>query len=171
MFSMPFESNSTPTTKVMNFKGIEELNCTIYEVTENQDYGLPEFPLDNSTFIGDTIYDMPKKIDVRVLVNESDISTFLASIKETQFSNDRFTVTSVAGEVFKNLKIQNYSKTVSSNMIGKTFYLISLKEVPLVKALVETYQTSKNAGYSNNKNVGSKDGQETKKTALKGIFS
>lgn len=171
MFSMPFEANSTPTTKVMNFKGIEELNCTIYEVTENQDYGLPEFPLDNSTFIGDTIYDMPKKIDVRVLVNESDISTFLASIKETQFSNDRFTVTSVAGEVFKNLKIQNYSKTVSSNMIGKTFYLISLKEVPLVKALVETYQTSKNAGYSNNKNVGSKDGQEKKQTALKGWTS
>ena len=171
MFSMPFEANSTPTTKVMNLKGIEELNCTIYEVTESQDYGLPEFPLDNSTFIGDTIYDMPKKIDVRVLVNESDISTFLASIKETQFSNDRFTVTSVAGEVFKNLKIQNYSKTVSSNMIGKTFYLISLKEVPLVKALVETYQTSKNAGYSNNKNVGSKDGQEKKQTALKGWTS
>lgn len=171
MLSVPFEPNTTSTTKVMNFKGIEELNCTIYEVTENQDYGLPESPLDDGTFIGDTIYEMPKKIDVRVLVNESDISTFLASIKETQFSNDRFTVTSVAGEVFKNLKIQNYSKTVSSNMIGKTFYLISLKEVPLVKALVETYQTSKNAGYSNNKNVGSKDGQERKKSALKGWTS
>ena len=88
-----------------------------------------------------------------------------------QFSNDRFTVTSVAGEVFKNLKIQNYSKTVSAGMIGKTFYLISLKEVPLVKALVETYQTSKNAGYSNNKSVGSKDGQEKKQTALKGWTS
>lgn len=171
MFSVPFEPNSTSTAKVMNFKGIEELNCTIYEVTETQDYGLPEFPLDDGTFIGDTIYDIPKKIDVRVLVNESDISTFLASIKETQFSNERFTVTSVAGEVFKNLKIQNYSKTVSSNMIGKTFYLISLKEVPLVKALVETYQTSKKAGYSKNKNQGSKEGKETKKTALKGLTS
>ena len=171
MFSMPFEPNTTPTTKIMNFKGIEELNCTIYEVTENQDYGLPEFPLDNGTFIGDTIYDIPKKVDVRVLVNDNDISTFLASIKETQFSNERFTVTSVAGEVFKNLKIQNYSKTVSSGMVGKTFYLISLKEIPLVQALVETYQTSKNAGYSSNKNVGSKDGQERKQTALKGWTS
>lgn len=168
-FGIPFEQPAQKPNKVMAFKSVEDLNCTVYEVSESQDFGLPEFPLDNGTFISDTVYKIPKKIDVRVLVNEADISTFISSLEASQFSNDLFSVVSVAGQVYSNLKIQGYSKTINSGMVGKVFYLISLKEIILVKALVENYQTSKNAGYTGNKNVGTKEGQERKQTALKGF--
>ena len=171
MFSIPFNETGQTVNKVMFLRGIEDLNCSIYELNETQEFGLPEFPLDDGTFIGDTVYNIPKRIDLRVLVKDSEIPIFLASLKEAQFSNQRFTVTSVAGETFINLKIMGYSKSVTSNVVGSTFYLISLREVPLVKALVESYQTSKKAGYTDNKNVGTKDGQQQKQTALKGFTS
>ena len=54
-------------------------------------------------------------------------------------------------------------------MVDKTFYLISLEETLLVKALVESYKNSKNAGYGNNQNQGSKEPEPKKQSALKGL--
>lgn len=170
MLSIPFQESNQNQTRILNIKGIEDLNCTVYEISERQDYGLPQIPLDNGTFISDTIYKNPKVIDVRVLVNESDIATFKANVESSQFSNTMFTVTSLNGETYSNLKITNMSNALTSAMTGKRFFIISFLEIKLVKALVESYQTSKNAGYTSNKNVGTKDGKEQKTTALKGFI-
>lgn len=172
MFSVPFQSATQSQTqnKVLKFTGVEDLNCTIYEINETQDFGLPQNPLDDGSFIADTIYRNPKKINLRVLVADSDISTFINNIESVQFSNDLFTVTSLANQVYKNLKIISYTKDVTSKMVGKTFYLIALEEVRMVKALVESYKNSKNSGYGNNQNVGSKDNNERKQSALKGFL-
>ena len=169
MISVPFTSQNKNAKRVLNLKGLEDLNCSIYEVTENQAYKLAQNPLDDGSFVADTIYTLPKKIDVRVLVNNSDISTFIADLKACQFSNDMFVVTSLEGETFTNLKIATYTKTVTADMVDKTFYLISFEETLLVKALVESYKNSKNAGYGNNQNQGSKEPEKRKQSALKGF--
>ena len=172
MFTLPFQSatmSQTPNA-VLKFTGLEDLKCSIYEINEVQDYGLPQNPLDDGSFIADTIYRNPKKLSIRVLVADSDVSTFVANIDSVQFSNNLFTVTSIANQVFRNMKVVNYSKDINSNIVGKQFYLISLEEVKLVKALVESYKNSKNAGYGNNQQAGTKNNTEKKSTALKGFF-
>lgn len=169
MMTIPVQDSPQTANRIMKISAVEDLNCIVYEVNEIQNYGLPQNPLDNGTFVADTIYNLPKKVDTRVLVKESDIQTFIASINAAQFSNDLFTVTNVANEVFRNLKITSYAKSTTADMVGKVFYLISFEEVKLVQALVESYQTSKNAGYSNNQNEGTKDAQERKVSTLKGF--
>lgn len=170
MISIPIQESPQTANRVMKISSVEDLNCIVYEVNIMQNYGLPQNPLDDGTFVADTIYNLPKKVDVRVLVNESDIQAFITSIQATQFSNDLFTVTSVANEVFKNLKIINYSKSTTADMVGKVFYLISFEEVKLVQALVESFSTSKNPGYSKNQNEGTKDSQSTPRSQIKGFI-
>lgn len=173
MFSIPFTPTSQKFNKVMKIRGIEDLNCVIYEISEQQGYQLPQNPLDNGSFIADTIYKLPKKLSVRVLVKDEDILTFISSIEAVQLSNNLFTVVSVANEVFKNLKILDYAKDVTSSVVGKQFYSIQMEETKLVQALVETYKSSGRGGYSNNQGTGSKtaEPQKQKKTALKGFTS
>ena len=69
------------------------------------------------------------------------------------------------------MKIVSYSKDVTSQMIGKYFYMISLEEVRLVKALVDSYENSTNAGYGGaNQQAGTKNNTEKNNSTLKGLF-
>ena len=47
--------------RVLKFNGIEDLQCSIYEISEVQSYGLPQNPLDDGSFVADTIYRTTKK--------------------------------------------------------------------------------------------------------------
>lgn len=171
MFTMPLSAgNLFSHNRVLKFNGIDDLQCSIYEISEVQSYGLPQNPLDDGSFVADTIYRQPKKINIRVLVAEKDINLFLSNIQEVQFSNNLFSVTSFANQIYSNMKITSYAKDVTSQMIGKYFYMISLEEVRLVKALVDSYENSKSAGYGGNQQAGTKNNTERKATALKGFF-
>lgn len=162
-------STSTPIiNKILKFRGLEDLNCTVYEINEMQDYEIPQNPLDNGTFIADTIYRMPKKIIVRVLVADEDILSFVDAIQEVQFSNNMFTVTSVANQVFSRMKIKSYSKDISSKVVGKQFYLISMEEIRLVQALTQSFKSNKKPAYSKKEEGGSKEPQ--KQSAIKSII-
>lgn len=154
-------STSTPViNKILKVTGLEDLNCTVYEINEVQDYDMPQHPLDNGTFIADTIYRLPKKIMVRVLVKDEDILSFVDAIQSVQFSNNTFTVTSIANEVFTNMKIRSYTKDVTSKVVGSQFYLIPMEEVRLVQALTQSYKSNKKPAYSKKEEVGSKEPQK-----------
>lgn len=157
---------STPTVNaVMKVRGLENLPCAVHEVIENQEYNVPQNPLDNGTFIADTIYRLPKKLTVRVLVKEEDIPNFINTIYNIQFSNEVFTVVSIANEVFHNLKITGYQKEVNNKMLGKQFYLLAMEEIRLVQALVQSYKSNSKAGYSKPQQTGNKEA-EPRKTNL-----
>lgn len=167
---VPFNQPTQQNNSILKIQGLEDLNCTVYEISENQDFGLPQNPIDKNSFIGDTIYKLPKQLTARVLVADENVSNFIQSINEVQFSSDLFTVVSTANEVFKNMKITNYSKDVTNQVIGKVFYNINLEEVILVQSLTEAFRPTSNAGYSNNIKTGTKTTQKQPKSTIKGFL-
>jgi len=168
---VPINKQSGSINKVMKITGLEDLACTVYSVSETQNYQLPQNPLDNNTFLADTIFRLPKQITVRVLVKEADIPIFTSAINEVQFSSTLFTVVSVANEVFAGLKILSCAKDVSAQMVGAAFYNISMEEAMLIQALVKPYTAAKNPAYGGNGGAGTKQAPERKKSALKGFYS
>lgn len=167
---VPFNQPKQQSNSILKIQGLEDLNCTVYEISASQDFGLPQNPIDKNSFIGDTIYRLPKQITVRVLVSDEEVSTFVQNINEVQFSSNLFTVVSTANEVFKNMKITNYSKDITSQMVGSVFYNISMEEVILVQSLTEAFRPTSNAGYSNNVQTGTKTTQKQPKSTIKGFL-
>lgn len=142
------------------------LKCRIVELQEQQNYQLPMYPLDDGTFINDTIYKLPKMLNLRVFVESSNLDSFLKAINQAQFSDKLFTVISLNNEVFKNFKVLSYAKDVNSTMINAYHYNLQLQEVKMVKALAQSYKSSSNVGYSSNKYTGNKSPAPQKKSAL-----
>lgn len=167
---VPFNQAKQQSNYILKIRGLEDLNCTVYEISESQDFGLPQNPIDKNSFIGDTIYKLPKQLTARVLVADENVSNFIQSINEVQFSSNLFTVVSTANEVFKNMKITNYFKDVTNQVVGKVFYNINLEEVILVKSLTEAFRPTSNAGYSNNVKTGTKTTQKQPKSTIKGFL-
>lgn len=167
---VPFDQQAQVTNSILKLQGLEDLNCTVYEISESQDFGLPQNPIDKNSFIADTIYKLPKRLTVRVLVSEENVSTFIQDINEIQFSDNLFTIVSTANEVFTNMKISNYAKDVTSQIVGKVFYNIGLEEAILVQSLTEAYTSTSNAGYSNNIQTGTKTTQKQPKSTIKGFL-
>ena len=147
-------------------KSVEELKCRIVEVSETQDYGLPNFPVDDNTYKNDTIYKNPKRLMVRVYVKADDIEGFLANVEKVQFSEELFNIHTLYNITYENFKIVSYSRDLNSTMLQATHYNLAMQEVVMVKALVESYKSGKKAGYGSKKEQGNKQAQETKKSTL-----
>lgn len=165
MLIIPFPFKIPYAKQIIKFKGIEDLKCTIFDIAESQRYGLPQNPLDNGSYVGDTVYKLPKQINMRVLVDNNDLLEFKDNIEECQFSGQMFTVVNLAGEIFNNLKISFFNKETTAKVVDKTFFIINLEEVILVSALVEPYDVSKNPAYGDDKKAGQKDAKKV--SALK----
>lgn len=152
-------------------KSLETLNCAIIKHEESQNYGIPEYPCDDNNYRADTIFKLPLRLNVLVFVKEKDIGEFETNIKTSQFSENFFTINSMYGKTYKNLKIESFSRELSKDIIGGSYYNISLKEVILVKALVESYKTSSNKAYGSKVNLGDKNPNkiERSSTAWQGL--
>ena len=160
-----FLDNTKP-MKISVGKSIEALNCRIVEIQEQQNFGLPNSPVDDGTYRGDTIYKMPLTLNIRVYVKADDIDGFLAGINAGQFGEEMFSVHSLYNKVYQNMKILSYSRDTNAAMVGAAHYNIQMQELIPVKALVENYKNAKKAGYSGKKDVGNKAPQEKPKSAL-----
>lgn len=147
-----------------NLKG---LKCNITEINEQQDYSIPNFPLDNMKFGADSIYKMPLKLNVRVFVYAENITEFESRIEQTQLSDDLFNVTSLYNKVYRNLKIESYARDTNNQVLGGAYYNIAMKEVILVSALVSNFAPTKKGGYSSKNNAGTRNTQKVKRSTLK----
>ena len=147
-------------------RSVEELKCRIVEVSETQDYGLPNFPVDNNTYKNDTIYKMPKRLMVRVYVKAEDIESFLADIEKVQFSEELFNIYTLYNITYENFKILSYSRDLNSTMLQAAHFNLSMQEVSMVEALVENYKSSKKASYGSKQEQGNKQAKEVKKSTL-----
>lgn len=177
MITIPFFYNLQK--KQVRLLALTELDCDILEIGINQNYQSPEFPLDNSTFVSDTIWKEMQKINVEVLVNNANLAEFKANIESANLSDVMFTVESVNQDVFNNLKIEGYSYSINQDSASHTRFSITCKQFLLVQALVESYEDVAKPSYANKKSVGTKNTTKVtdtkvpetrKKTALKGWF-
>ena len=144
----------------------EALNCRIVEITEQQNYQLPQYPIDKSEYRNDTIYRQPLNITMRVYVEANNIDLFLRAINQAQFSQDLFTISSMYNQTYRNLKIVSYARDTNANMLNATHYNIQFQEVIMVEALAQSYKSQKNSGYASKKQNGNQAPEPQKKSAL-----
>ena len=144
----------------------EALNCRIVEITEQQNYQLPQYPIDKAEYRSDTIYRQPLNITMRVYVEANNIDLFLRAINQAQFSQDLFTISSMYNQTYKNLKIVSYARDTNANMLNATHYNIQFQEVIMVEALAQSYKSQKNSGYASKKQNGNQAPEPQKKSAL-----
>ena len=144
----------------------EALNCRIVEITEQQNYQLPQYPIDKAEYRSDTIYKQPLNITMRVYVEANNIDLFLRAINQAQFSQDLFTISSMYNQTYRNLKIVSYARDTNANMLNATHYNIQFQEVIMVEALAQSYKSQKNSGYASKKQNGNQAPEPQKKSAL-----
>ena len=144
----------------------EALKCRIVEITEQQNYQLPQYPIDKSEYRNDTIYRQPLNITMRVYVEANSIDLFLRAINQAQFSQDLFTISSMYNQTYRNLKIVSYARDTNANMLNATHYNIQFQEVIMVEALAQSYKSQKNSGYASKKQNGNQAPEPQKKSAL-----
>ena len=60
------------------------LKCRIVEMTEQQNYDLPSFPIDKGEYRADTIYKQPLIVTLRVFVDSKDIDSFIKAVNQAQ---------------------------------------------------------------------------------------
>ena len=144
----------------------EALNCRIVEITEQQNYQLPQYPIDKGEYRSDTIYRQPLNITMRVYVEANNIDLFLRAINQAQFSQDLFTISSMYNQTYRNLKIVSYARDTNANMLNATHYNIQFQEVIMVEALAQSYKSQKNSGYAGKKQNGNQAPEAQKKSAL-----
>ena len=144
----------------------EALNCRIVEITEQQNYQLPQYPIDRAEYRSDTIYKQPVNITMKVFVEANSIDLFLRAINQAQFSQDLFTISSMYNQTYRNLKIVSYARDTNANMLNATHYNIQFQEVIMVEALAQSYKSQKNSGYASKKQNGNQAPEPQKKSAL-----
>lgn len=144
----------------------EALNCRIVEITEQQNYQLPQYPIDKGKYRNDTIYRQPLNITMRVYVEANNIDLFLRAINQAQFSQDLFIISSMYNQTYRNLKIVSYARDTNANMLNATHYNIQFQEVIMVEALAQSYKSQKNSGYASKKQNGNQAPEPQKKSAL-----
>ena len=144
----------------------EALNCRIVEITEQQNYQLPQYPIDKAEYRSDTIYRQPLNITMRVYVEANNIDLFLRAINQAQFSQDLFIISSMYNQTYRNLKIVSYARDTNANMLNATHYNIQFQEVIMVEALAQSYKSQKNSGYASKKQNGNQAPEPQKKSAL-----
>ena len=144
----------------------QALNCRIVEITEQQNYQLPQYPIDKGEYRNDTIYRQPLNITMRVYVQANNIDLFLRAINQAQFSQDLFTISSMYNQTYRNLKIVSYARDTNANMLNATHYNIQFQEVIMVEALAQSYKSQKNSGYGSKKLNGNQAPEPQKKSAL-----
>lgn len=142
------------------------LKCRIVEMTEQQNYDLPSFPIDKGEYRTDTIYKQPLIVTLRVFVESKDIDSFIKAVNQAQFSEKLFTISSLYNQTYKNLKIVSYARDTNATMLNATHYNIQFQEVVMVQALAQSYKSQKNAGYAGAKQTGNKAPAVQKKSAL-----
>ena len=144
----------------------EALKCRIVELSEQQNFQLPQFPVDRAEYRSDTIYREPLSVTARVYVKANDIEAFLTAIHKAQFRQELFTIFSLYNQQYASLKIVSYARDTNASVLNATHYNIQFQEVIMVQALTQDYKSQKNSGYASQKHNGNQAPEPQKKSAL-----
>ena len=144
----------------------EALKCRIVEISEQQNFQLPQYPIDKAEYRSDTIYREPLSVTARVYVKANDIEAFLNAIHKAQFGQELFTIFSLYNQQYRSLKIISYARDTNANMLNATHYNIQFQEVIMVQSLTQDYKSQKNSGYASEKHNGNQAPEIQKKSAL-----
>lgn len=144
------------------------LPCTIMEIVETQTFNIPNEPLDDNTIINDTIYILPKTINVRVFVNTNDLLSFESSLNTLQF-NQGFTILGKDDQIYNNYRLENISTSQTANVEGGYFYDLAFKEIKVIQSFATglPIQQVANESYSNKEEVGEVANTKQNQSVLK----
>ena len=92
----------------------DALKCRIVEITEQQNYQLPQFPIDKAEYRSDTIYKQPLNITMKVFVEANNIDAFLKAINQAQFSQNLFIISSMYNHTY------NTTNNINQNITSAT---------------------------------------------------
>lgn len=143
---------------------LDKLPCRVTEISETQDYSLPQYPLEIGDYRGDTIYKLPLKLECRLFVESADFVDFENMLNDINFSDDFVSIKSLNDKQYKNLKIISWARETSSAMIGAAYYNVALQEFILISSLATS--KVKIAANGGKKSQGNKNPQERKSSTL-----
>lgn len=155
---------------IQNADTNQKLPCTIMELSDNESYSIPHYPLDNNTFISDTIIQMPLKVSVRVAVYDYQIKAFKIELKNTQQSTKGFIINGI-NRSYSNMRLSESAHSETSDTIGTSFYNLEFEECILIESFNQKFnnQSVKKNQYKNNVKSGAKLSNATKKSTLKSL--
>lgn len=132
------------------------LPCNIVRLDENNDFIIPNQPLDTGNLISEHIYTTPSSLSLMVFVKQNDLDLFEAKVEETQLSDKFFRVIGANDQNYNNMKILNYSKSESSEMIGAYHINLVMQEIILVNSIDNIIDTNqvKDASFGGSNNIG-----------------
>lgn len=146
------------------------LECHIVEITEKESYAIPSYPIDTDETIADTIYTLPKIINVRAFVLSDNIIFFEKSLSNIQNSDEFFKITSLYAKTYENLKLLEWSADTNSSVLGGRHYVLTFQSIIRVEAQATNVANFKKAGYAGAANIGTKQATSINKSALlKGV--
>lgn len=114
----------------------QKLPCKIIELMQIENYGIPTMPLDNNSFINDTIYKNPIQLQLQVFVSENDFDTFSSLIEKTQNSKKGFIVNGI-NDSYINMRLEEKSYSESGGVVGGVMMSLSLKETLFIESYNE----------------------------------
>lgn len=147
------------------------LPCTIMEIMDTDAYNLPNEPIDNQSFIGDTLYKAPKQITCRVFVNTNFLDNF-NNILETLQNGNGFCVIGVDGQKYEHLRLESLSTSQTADVQGGYFYQIVFKEIIIIEAfnIGIPLSSAQKSAYATKQNLGDSANNQRPKSILKGLI-
>ena len=133
---------------------ISSLPCDILSYAENQSWDIPTEPLENSEFIGDTQFRLPKQMSLTIFVASEYTGEFERRIKTIQGNKNGFVFVDREGVSHSDFSLTDYQKDNEIN--NGSIYSLTLQELILVEAFSQavTYQKADNPGLSGKTNNG-----------------
>lgn len=114
-----------------------KLPCKIIELQEVESHGIPVMPLDNNSFISDTIYKNPMQLQLSVFVYGNQVSSFDSLIVKAQNSKKGFIVNGVY-KSYTNMRLMEKSSSENASMVGGLVFSLAFQETLFVQSYNET---------------------------------
>lgn len=140
-------------TYIADGKGKETLPCDIMELNYSQSNDTPRTPIDDNTYIADTIYRNPYSLRVKVFVSENEFEKFQKTIAKFQ-KQDGFIVKGISS-LYRNLRYVTHTHSETPDICGAYHIEIEFSEVILVKAKKKAFDKSTSKNPSDEKSTDS----------------
>lgn len=121
---------------VQNADDQSKLPCKILELQEVETQGIPTMPLDNNSFISDTIYKQPLQLQLSVFVYGNQVNTFESLLVKAQNSKKGFIINGVY-KSYPNMRLSEKSSSENSNMVGGKVFSLAFQETLFVQSYNE----------------------------------
>lgn len=113
------------------------LPCSILELQEVETQGIPTMPLDNNSFINNTIFKNPLQLQLQVFVYGNSVNTFESLLVKAQNGKKGFIINGVY-KSYTNMRLAEKSFNENAKMIGGAVFNLSFQETLFVQSYNDT---------------------------------